>query len=64
LQQRYHNHGLWNHSLKNPKPGDARAKVEGYSSIALHLNSFHGVDEGNRRKQHPQCGGTAKVKID
>ena len=49
---------------KNAKPGEARFAMNGGSLFEFQFFLFQGLDEGNRLKQHPLCGGAAKVKVD
>ena len=64
LAERYHAFGANNRNIKNAKPGEGRFFSNYGSSFGFHLSLFRGIDEGNRMKQHPACGGTAKVQID
>jgi len=61
LQERYKR---WLEKRSNPKPGESRVEIDRYNDVKLNLVNFQGLEEANRRKQHPQCGGTAKVGID
>jgi hypothetical protein len=64
LNERYANYLVSNHKLGNPKPGDARVNVTGYSDVQFGMYMQRGPEYHNRLKMHPACGGTAKVKID
>ena len=64
LTERYHSFGANNRNIKNAKPGEGRFFPNYGSSFGFHLSLFRGIDEVNRMKLHPACGGTTKVKID
>jgi len=64
LTERYHAFGANNRSIKNAKPGEGRFFFINGSPFGFHLSLFRGIDEGNRMKLNPACGGTSKVKID
>lgn len=64
LTERYHAFGAKNMNIKNAKPGEGRFFSNYGSPFGFHLSLFRGIEEGNRMKLHPACGGTAKVKID
>ncbi len=64
LAERYHTFGANNMNIKNAKPGEGRFSPNFGSSFGFHLLLFRGIEEGNRMKLHPACGGTTKVKID
>jgi hypothetical protein len=64
LAERYHAFGANNRKIKNPKPGEGRFYFIHGSPFGFNLLLFRGIEEVNRLKLHPACGGTAKVKID
>jgi len=64
LTERSHAFGANNRSIKNAKPGDGRFFPNFGSPFGFYLSLFGGVEEVNRIKLHPACGGTAQVKID
>lgn len=63
LAKRYHPFGAKNTNIRNPKPGEGRFSLN-FISFGFNLFLFRGMDEENRMKLHPACGGSAKVRID
>ena len=49
---------------RNAKPGEGRYSKNFSSQFGFNLLMFRGIEEGNRMKMHPSCGGTNKVSID
>lgn len=47
----------------NAKPGEGLFNWN-FGSFGFHLLLWRGIEEGNRMKLHPACGGTEKVRID
>lgn len=62
LAERYQAFDL--RKTKNAKPGEGRMSINDNASFGFYLWLFRGVEEADRMKQHPQCGGGAKVKLD
>ena len=64
LAERYRKFGAGNMHIKNPKPGEGRFFANYGTSFGFQLSLFRGIEEANRMKLHPSCGGTGTVKID
>lgn len=64
LTERYHAFGANNWNIQNPKQGEGRFSFNRGSSFGFTMTLFGGIEEMNRMKLHPACGGTTKVKID
>lgn len=62
LDERYRSFDI--RKTTNAKPGEGRYAKNYSSQFGFHLSMFRGIDEGNRMKMHPACGGTAKIQID
>lgn len=64
LVERYRAFGAKNMNIKNAKLGEGRFFFNYGAGFGFHLSLFRGIEEENRMKLHPTCGGTAKIKID
>ena len=62
LAERYQAFDL--RKTKNAKPGEGRMSINNSGNFGFFLLLFRGIEEADRMKQHPQCGGGAKVKLD
>lgn len=63
LAKRYYIFGAKNPNIKNAKPGEGRF-FPNYGTFGFNLLLFRGLEEHNRMKLHPACGGATKVGID
>lgn len=64
LKSRYADFRRGNKRVRNSKPVPAQFSNTFGSVYGFQLTMFLGLEEGNRLKQHPLCGGSNKVKVD
>jgi len=65
LTGRYHAYGANNIGIKNAKAGEGRFFFLRSPTFGFHLQLFRGgMAEVENMKQHPACGGAAKLSVD